>query len=100
MTVDRVARCFPFCQQSIKDRIWRDKITDLNVRRVFLRYSQGNHDSAEALARRPQADARFSFWFSPCHNVPGVPVQEQTKEALWEAWARAVFSGYGPIEGW
>lgn len=98
--MDCVARCFSFCQRSIKDKIWRDEIIDLNVHRAFLSYSQGNHDSVEALAGRPQAGARFPFWSSPCHNVPGVPIQEQVKEALWEARARAVFGGYGPIEGW
>jgi hypothetical protein len=67
---------------------------------VFLSYSEENRDFVESLARRLQGDARLSFWFGPWHSVPGVPIQEQMEEALWDAQACAVFISSARIEGW
>ena len=75
-------------------------MTGQNLPHVFLSYSQENQDFVEGLARRLQGDARLSFWFGPWHSIPGVHVQEQMEEALWQARACAVFIGSGPIEGW
>ncbi len=69
---------------------------------VFLSYAPEHQDAVEALARRLQGDARLSFWFSPWHSVPGVPMQEQLEAALLQAQACAVFvgGGAGQIAGW
>jgi hypothetical protein len=75
-------------------------MTVQNSPHVFLSYGEENQDFVESLARRLQGDARLSFWFGPWHSVPGVPVQEQMEQALWEARACAVFVGSGQIEGW
>lgn len=76
-------------------------MTDQNQYHVFLSYSEENQDFVEALARRLKGDARFSFWFGPWHSIPGVPLQEQMEEALWQANSCAVFIGAsGQIKGW
>jgi hypothetical protein len=67
---------------------------------VFLSYSEENGDFVASLARRLQGDVRLSFWFRPWHSVPGVPIQEQMEEALWQAQSCAVFISSGQIEGW
>jgi hypothetical protein len=54
----------------------------------------------ESLARQLKGDARLSFWFGPWHSVPGVPIQEQMEDALWDAQSCAVFVSSGRIEGW
>ena len=80
-----------------------DKMTSQNLPHVFLSYDEHNEDDrgfVEGLARRLRGDARISFWFGPWHSIPGVPIQEQMEEALWEARACAVFVGSGQIEGW
>jgi hypothetical protein len=71
-----------------------------NPHHVFLSYSEKNKDFVESLARRLQADARLSFWFSPWHSVPGMPIQEQMEETLWEAQSCAIFISSDGIEGW
>jgi hypothetical protein len=75
-------------------------MSDQDLQHVFLSYSEENLEFVDALARRLKNDARLSFWFAPWHSVPGVPVQEQMEEALWQAQACAVFVGTGEIEGW
>ena len=75
-------------------------MTDQNLHHVFLSYSEENQDFVDSLARRLQGDARLAFWFGPWHSVPGVPIQEQMEEALWQASSCAVFVGSGGIEGW
>jgi hypothetical protein len=67
---------------------------------VFLSYSPTNLPFVESLARRLQGDARLSFWFAPWHADPGLPIQEQLEEALWQANACAIFIGAGPLQGW
>lgn len=78
----------------------KDKMTDQKSNHVFLSYSEENRDFVESLARWLQGDALLSFWFGPWHSVPGVPVQEQMEDALWEAQSCAVFVGSGEIQGW
>jgi hypothetical protein len=73
---------------------------DESLRHIFLSFGEANRDFVESLARRLQGDARLSFWFGPWHSVPGVPVQEQMEEALWQAQACALFAGSGEIQGW
>jgi hypothetical protein len=75
-------------------------MTDPNPHHVFLSYNQETQDFVESLAQRLQGDARLSFWFGPWHSVPGVPVQEQMEQALWQAQACAVFVGSREIQGW
>lgn len=75
-------------------------MTTQNPHHVFLSYGEENEDFVNLLARRLQGDARLSFWFGPWHSVPGVPIQEQMEEALWQARACAVFVGSSQIEGW
>ena len=76
-------------------------MADRNPYHVFLSYNEDSQGIVESLARRLQGDARLSFWFEPWHSIPGVPMQEQMEEALWEAQSCAVFiSGSGQIVGW
>ena len=75
-------------------------MTDQNPHHVFLSYSEENQDFVASMARRLQGDARLAFWFGPWHSVPGVPIQQQMEEALWQANSCAVFAGAGGIEGW
>ena len=75
-------------------------MSDQDLQHVFLSYSDGNLEFVGSLARRLKSDARLSFWFAPWHSVPGVPVQEQMEEALWQAQACAIFVSSDEIEGW
>ena len=76
-------------------------MTNPSLSHIFLSYNEETCGFVEALASRLRGDARLSFWFAPWHSVPGVPVQEQMEEALWQARACAVFvGGSGEVAGW
>jgi hypothetical protein len=73
-----------------------------NDSRVFLSYTEEDREFVEAIAVKLRGDARLSFWFAPWHAVPGLPLQEQTEEALSQSQACIVFIGgtEGQVKGW
>lgn len=93
---------------TLNDKIWyhsarKEKnaiMIDTNLPHVFLSYSEKNQDCVESLALRLRHEAYLSFWFSPWHSIPGIPLQEQMEEALQKASSCTVFISSDQIEGW